>query len=185
MVLATWLDPALAFPGWTVGVVWGSTNIYQLFTLYNNLTLDSPAVDLIGPLFPNGVRLSSLQGSYSVVLQASAYFNAVSTLSQTGLVPADARSITFAISSTAGIYAPSVTLNGFPIYLVPVGGDRLAGDVTAFAGTTAQLTFTSVNWITYFDDVQFSNLPVPEPSVFGLSALGALLLGCAWSETRE
>jgi hypothetical protein len=29
----------------------------------------------------------------------------------------------------------------------------------------------------FLDSIQFSNLPVPEPGILGLSALGALLLG--------
>src|SRR6266436_5855804 len=53
------VDPALAFPGWTVSVVWAGSNTYALYTLYNNQTLDSPAVDLIGPSFPNGLGRSS------------------------------------------------------------------------------------------------------------------------------
>lgn len=38
------VDPTNAFREWTV----------QGWCLYNNLTLGTPAVDLIGPVFPNG-----------------------------------------------------------------------------------------------------------------------------------
>jgi len=168
------VDPALLFPGWTVG---SDTNAYHLFTLYNNLTLDSPAVDLMGPLFPNAVGITSLQGSYSPVLQYSAYFHEMTFLSQTGLIPTNARSISFAISSTAGIYAPTVTLNGVNLNLVSIGGGRLAGDVTSFAGSTADLRFNAVNWITLFDDAQFSPQSIPEPGILSLFVLGALLSG--------
>ncbi len=167
------LEPALLFPGWTVG---SNTNAYHLYTLYNNLTLDSPAVNLIGPLFPNGLGINSLQGSYSAVLQYSAYFQEMTFLSQIALLPAGTRSMSFAISSAAGIYAPNVTLNGVSISLVPISGGRLAGDVTAFAGSTVDLRFNAVNWITLFDDVRFSNQPVPEPGILSLSVVGALVV---------
>lgn len=169
------VDPALAFPGWTVSA---SGNGYPLYTTYNNLTLDAPAVDLIGPFFPNGIGMSSLQGSYSVVLQYSDYFHIFPFISQTGLVPATAKSINFLISSDPLVLPPFVNLNGVRISLVDIGGGRLAGDVTAFAGSTAELTFGTGAYRACFDDVRFSAQPVPEPSVFALSALGALL--AAW-----
>src|SRR5689334_1086062 len=50
------VDPTNAFPKWKV----------QGYCLHNNLTLGTPAVDLIGPVFPNGPGLNALQGSYSV-----------------------------------------------------------------------------------------------------------------------
>jgi hypothetical protein len=65
------------------------------------------------------------------------------------------------------------------IPLVPIGGGRMAGDVTAFAGTEAQLMFSTTsyngNWL-YFDDVMFSPIAVPEPSVFWLSGLSLFTL---------
>jgi hypothetical protein len=73
-----------------------------------------------------------------------------------------------------------VTLNGVNIPLVQISGGRLAGNISAFAGTTALLTFSTTTGVAnaadflYFDDIRFS---IPEPSVLGLSALGALLLG--------
>jgi hypothetical protein len=167
------VDPAMAFPGWTIG---GSgTRIW-----YNNLTLGSPAVILMGPNSPNGVGFTPLEGSYSAWIY---YNNGGSfpppTISQTGLVPANAQSISFLIGNYRG--DPSVSLNGVNISLVPVLGGRLAGNVSAFAGSVARLTFTTSNVLTgdnflYFDDVQFSTTPVPEPSEFVLTALGALLL---------
>jgi len=166
------VDPALAFLGWTVGA---NTNPYPLFTLYNNQTLDSAAVDLIGPAFPNALGMSSLQGSYSVVLQYSTIWRMFPQLSQTGLIPADAKSINFLVSSDPYIFPPFVTLNGTWINLVPIGGGRLAGDVTAFAGSPAQMTFSTGAYRAYFDDVRFSSERVPEPSMFTLSSLGVLL----------
>jgi len=59
------VDPALAFPGWTLGQ---STNNYQLFYLYNSSTLDSTAIILVGPDFPNSLNLLPMQGSFSLIL---------------------------------------------------------------------------------------------------------------------
>jgi hypothetical protein len=170
------VDPAQLFPGWTVG---GGGN--YLFVLYNSLTAGSPAVVLMGPNFPNGPHFSSLQGSYSVHI----YYDNPSivpppTLSQTGLVPATAQSISFLLGNYRG--DPAVTLNGVNIPLVPVAGGRLAGNISAFAGTMAQLSFSTSNDILgdnflYFDDIQFSTSVVPEPNILTLSSLGALLVG--------
>jgi hypothetical protein len=163
-------DPAQCFPGWTVGS--------GAVVSYNDLSIGAPAVDLMGPSFPNFVGYTPLQGSYSVLLQ---YFGEPSppTLSQTGLVPAGTESINFLVAT--GESDAVVTLNGTPISLIPIAGGRLTGDVSAFAGTVAQLTFSTTstgyagNWL-YFDDVQFSASPIPEPSVLGLSVLGGLFL---------
>ena len=51
------VDPALAFSGWTIG---NSTNGLT-YVLYNTGTLGSPAVDLIGPNFPNALGYSPLK----------------------------------------------------------------------------------------------------------------------------
>jgi hypothetical protein len=51
-------------------------------------------------------------------------------------------------------------------------------DVSAYAGQTGELRFTApVQNTALLDNIQFSNLPVPEPGVFALSAFGALFLG--------
>jgi hypothetical protein len=173
-------NPALAFPGWTMGPG-GSVN--PNYTLYNNLTLGSVAQVLVGPNYPNAIGYTALQGSFSALLQ----FGPSSTLGtpaliQTGLVPSDARSITFLVSATH--QDARITLGGVDIPLIAIGSGRLAGDVTAFAGRQAQLMFstTSYNgsWL-YFDDIVFSPVAVPEPSVLGLAGLAvvARMLGRA------
>ena len=171
------IDPTLAFPGWTVGNSYGS----YLVTFYNDLSLGAPAAGLMGPNFPNGPGYSPLQGSYSVLLQ---YFDIAAgppTLSQTGMVPVGTESINFLVGT--GESDAVVTLNGANIPLVPISDGRLAGDISTFAGSVAQLTFSTTsstgyagNWL-YFDDVQFSTSPVPEPASFILFGLGVLFLG--------
>jgi hypothetical protein len=169
-------DPAQLFPGWTVG---GSGTVVS----YNDLSLGAPAVDLMGPDFPNFPGYTPLQGSYSVLLQ---YFGGVSpppTLSQTGLIPAGTESINFLVGS--GESDAVMTVNGVNIPLVPISGGELAGDISAFAGTVAQLTFSTTSNTgyeensLYFDDIQFSASPVPEPSAVVLFSVCALFL-LAW-----
>src|ERR1035441_7535266 len=50
-------NPALAFPGWTMGPG-GSVN--PNYTLYNNLTLGSVAQVLVGPNYPNAIGYTAL-----------------------------------------------------------------------------------------------------------------------------
>lgn len=171
------VDPALAFPGWTVGNSLGGT---LNFVLYNNETLGSPALDLIGPYFPNGTGHTPLQGSYSALLQYSSIPSlGLPTLSQTGLVPFGTQSISFLVGT--GLTGAAVTMNGVNIPLVPISGGRLAGDIAPFAGSIAQLRFsTSTNRgdnFAYFDDIQFSAMSIPEPGAIAFATLGASLLG--------
>ena len=175
-------DPAQAFPGWTVGA--NSSGFYTAI-IYNSLSLGAPAVDLMGPNFPNAAGYTPLQGSYSVLLQYFGIAGEPPTLSQTALVPADAQSISFLVPpGQNGIYPnyAVVSLNGVDIPLMPIAGGRVGGNISSFAGSVAQLTFSTINAgvnsgvFVYFDDIQFSSTVVPEPSEFALGALGALLL---------
>ncbi len=184
------ISAASAFPGWTAredGIictaVWGSP-----------VALDETSVALVSGGF------SPIQGGYSVQLYAYAnapsgfYHN--SSISQTGLIPSGTQSIQFLIASPsqAGIIPPNpiVTVNGAPIGLSEIsqsgGVITMAGDVSAFAGTTADLivlcklkqpqapNFPANENIFNLDDIQFSASPVPEPGTVALFATGALLL---------
>jgi hypothetical protein len=179
------VDPTLAFPGWTVSG-WGGV------VFYNALSLGAPAISLIGPNFPNATGLTSLQGSYSVVQYYWAPYSFSSLiLNQTGLVPSDANSITLLTSSLGpAVSVPRITLGGVDIPLAQVSGGRVAGDISAFAGQTELLTIsisgnTLGDHFAYFDDIQFSSTAIPEPGLFALSALGALLLGWRVLERRR
>ncbi len=111
-------------------------------------------------------------------------------LSQVGDVPADARSIhfftygsPFELSVNGSLvpliynYLPNNT--PAPVFTVAT----VAADISAFAGQTVELKFTTLNdpgivYKTYgLDGIFFSTQVVPEPGVFSLLALGSLLLG--------
>lgn len=135
-----------------------------------------------------------LNGIYSVEL--TAYVNAppeffkTSSISQTGDVPANAKSIQFLIHSPfSNVQSnPLVTLNGSVINLIPISTNgnivTLGGDVSAFAGSNAQLIITAAGTPggsffyqeNYFalDDIVFSPNAIPEPSTIALLGLGAI-----------
>lgn len=189
---------APAFPGWT-GTVGGGQ---QSLALYNTIYLDTSGISIIdnsyssGGLIPGGV----IQGSYTAILQAG-YGSGVpadTSLSQTGLVPLGVHSLQFealqAVDGASAVIPFGVTLGGQTLSLVPLGSGAnytlYGADVSSWAGQTAQLSFTVFaerphlnNQYLYLDAIQFSDQAVPEPSVIGLSALGALLLG--WRALRR
>jgi hypothetical protein len=168
-VLGNFIDPAIAFPGWTVG---GNYTV----SFYNDISLGASAVCLVGPEFPNVTGLTSLQGSYSVLFQYFGYPEiSPPTLSQTGLIPAGTQSISM-------LGGALLSLNGVNIPLVPAPDGRLAGDISSFAGSIAQLTLsTAILAPGFFDDIQFSPSPVPEPVSFSLIIICVLF---AWRFKR-
>ena len=120
------------------------------------------------------------------------------TFSQSSLVPIIAQSLQFKASSpdSFGLAIPPlvVMLGGQQLSYFPLGSGAnytlYGADIHTLAGQTSELDFTvrapiphSGNNYVFLDSIQFSNLPIPEPSVFGLSALGALLLG--WRVLRR
>jgi hypothetical protein len=56
----------------------------------------------------------------------------------------------------------------------------LGADISVFGGQTGELRFSGGG---YFDNIQFSSEPIPEPGALGLLVLGALLLG--WQLRRK
>ena len=163
-----------AFPGWTVGYSPETTSSLNFVILYNNLTLGTPAVDLIGPEFPNAIGLMPLEGNYSAVLQSFVYggplYGGIMSLSCSVAVPSDARSVTLLVGGN--LSAARLSLSGVNIPLVPIGGGRMAGDVTAFAGTGEELKVSTDSAVLYFDDIQFSSQSVPEPMLYGFVGIG-------------
>jgi len=174
----SFVDPALAFPGWTV-LPNGST--YGTSVSYNDLSLGGPAISLMGPDFPNRPGYEPLDGSYSVLLQYFGIGNPPA-LSQTALIPAGTQSISILGNAV-------ITLNGVNIPLIYNLNGAAAGDISAFAGQIAQLTITTANSaplglrvLDYFDDIQFSPSPVPEPNIYILMIVCIFFIG--WRKAR-
>jgi hypothetical protein len=162
-------------PGWTVYL----GGIPQSSMLHNNVSLGAAEIAINGPQW---FAAQLLEGNYTVSLQPStAGPPTAAAIGQLGLVPQTAESISF--------YANGqflVTFNGQQIPLAGLGSGPnytiLGGDISAFAGQTGELLFQGGGLL---DAVQFSNLPIPEPSFFSVSALGALLLGWRGLRRRE
>jgi hypothetical protein len=158
---------ATAFPGWT-GYI--GTNL-ATGALFASQFLDSACIGL-QTNFPG----SGFDGKYYALVQAGftagppGLLAAAASLSQTGLIPKNARSIQFKARATSDEI--SVTLNGQPVLLSTLTtsqGIVFQGSVSAFGGTTAELRFTAQptaaprppinNFL--LDSISFSTRPVP------------------------
>jgi hypothetical protein len=160
-------NPGLTDPNTTVG--------------YNTITMDAPAVTLHG----TGDRYGypAIQGNYSVLLQGGSSFvnpqYGGASIFQTGQIPMAARSLTYWASPRNSF---QVTFGGNALSILVVSNTPAytvyGADISAYAGQTGELRF-SVPWLGggILDEIQFSNLPIPEPGILGLSALAALVFG--------
>ena len=190
---------AQAFPGWT-GYVGG---VQEGLTVYNELAMSTAGFSIIDaayqPLPGYGSTGGLIQGSYTAVLMSG--HSGVNqptdaTIAQTGLVPVGTQSLRFkaqfAPFNSSGSFG--VTLGGETLSLLPIASGAnytlYAADIHALAGQTATLAFTVFSYpqqlaadYLFLDSIQFSNQPVPEPSAFALSTLGALLFG--WRVLRR
>ena len=173
-----------ALPGWTAYYSNSSGTNVATQVWYDGISLGGAIISIIDT---NAPSFTPIQGQYSAFLfggGSSPLYS--SSISQTGLVPAGTQSLLF----DAYVYgAPfTVTLGSQTINMVPLqsfsdytlyGGD-IPSDLTDQSET---LLFTeppaAVSQPSMFelDNIQFSSVPVPEPSGFALGALGALLLG--------
>ena len=166
-----------AIPGWTAFL--GTNQTTQV--LQNNLTLGDASIDILGPSW-NGYGI--IQGQYTIVLQPGAnpfgseFDNVSASISQTGVVPENAESLTFEALLESSI---SVNLGGQELSLISLGSSGNANLYganipTSLDGLSETLTITALaapNTADYFDAFAFSPSLVPEPSALGLLVLGA------------
>lgn len=159
--------------------------------LYNDGTLGNSSIAILG----NGNLWNPvIAGNFSVELTAGA--NGDAAISQTGLVPTNTHSILFAsYAQGSGLGNLSVMLNSQIISIstltTTANYTLYWGDVSAFAGQTATLTFFTDSYLQGFkifmlDGISFSSIAVPEPSTFSLFALGScLFLGWRWRKSSR
>jgi hypothetical protein len=160
-----------AFPGWTVTAP---------FIDYDDTSLSGGSISIFDSKPP--LSLPPVQGTYFAWLIGSGNlgYGAIS-LGQSGQVPGGTQSISF-WGIDAGM---QITFAGQPLNFVETGSTAnyniYTADISAYAGQTGQLLFTiPVNNngdYGFLDNIQFSSIPTPEPSVIALAALGALSLG--------
>ena len=167
---------SIGIPGWTPYL--GGIPVTTI--LHNNETLTAAAIAIQGPSWPSQ---SILQGSYTVLLEpaSSPLPPTAAAVGQTGQIPAGTRSIFF--YGTGGY---TVTFAGQQIPISAVGSGPnytiFGGDISAFAGQTGELRLQGGGLL---DNILFSNQSVPEPTVFALLALGAIMLGLSRRRERR
>jgi hypothetical protein len=152
--------------------------------LHNSLPLGGAAVSINGPQWPAD---QILQGIYTVALYHSVAGPPMTAgIFQTGQLPGAAKSIQFYGAGTLAL-----SFAGQDIPLFPIGNSAnytiYGGDISAFAGQTGQLLFTGN---AFLDNIQFSDVAIPEPGVAGLIALALAVAAvrrrrCEIELTRE
>lgn len=154
-----------ALPFW-VGYING-VPIANIF--YNDVSIGGAAVsihDTSSHFYP------ALLGSYSVLLQGSGAGPATSAaIAQTGQLPSDAVSIRFWASPLSNNLQVWLDGQSIPLFILGAGPSYniLGGDITVHAGQTRELRFVGpANGGGFFDNIQFSNQPIPEPSAVSL-----------------
>jgi len=162
-------------PNWTWTPVGNFVNGDPNSVGYDDLALDSPAVDLEGTDFPFA---AAIQGNYSVLLQGGSSLlpsTSFSAIGQTGQIPLTAKSI---IYWGGGL---QVSFNGMPLSCQDIGDSQnytiWGADISTYAGQTGQLLFKAP-WQTeaLLDNIQFSSSQIPEPSALSCFTMGVLLL---------
>jgi hypothetical protein len=183
------VSASAGLPDWTVYLFQPGVGIEpgsQIF--YDSVSLGGATVAINDA--NTGFGFAPLQGSFSAVLFGGAFLQSA-TISQTGLVPSGTLSLQ-AFMQWSGA-APVIMVGGQTINMLPLqtfpNYTLYGGDISTFAGQVAALSFTEPPPADnppselILDNIQFSDQTVPEPGVFGLFALGAVLVG--WRGLRR
>ncbi len=184
-------------PGWQGNIP--SSMGLNLFPIGNTSYATLVTSNRVAPPFYNdrGVLVYPITGLYHLQLgiwgpatNFQPYF-----ISQTGAVPADANSIQFFAYGSQfelqvnGSLVPLVY--DYPLFSLgdPWRPANVAGDISAFAGQTVELKFTTLNdpgvvYKTYgLDGIFFSPQVVPEPGTAASLIVGGLLL--LWRKHKQ
>ena len=180
------VEASNAIPSWTAYYSTDQTTRI----LHNSYTLGDVNVSILGPNFASFYPI--LEGNYSIIIQSGLIASTTRTaaaIAQTGTIPTDSLSLKF-LARQVLFGDPTqlaISIGGQPVPYFPLSTTSnytvYGADISGFAGQTTELRLTSfptaASPYNYFeiDSIQFSNQPIPEPSVFGLFALGALIFG--------
>lgn len=161
-----------ALPGW---LAFSGTNV--LPTIPYNIASAVPQVGLYGS---NSLALS---GNFDVLLSKDG------SISQTGLIPADAQSLLFK-GRWSSLASLGVSLGGQSLSFTAIssGADYTlyGADISAFSGQTARLAFLSPSLSSYIiDDILFSPQAIPEPSSLFLCLTGGLIAASRFIRRRK
>ena len=159
-------------PNW--GVYFGTNQQSQMG--YNLISIGQTWATVVGPNGPLG--FASINGRYSVVLQGGVT-SPDASIRQTGTLPASTAAILFQAEGGFGPLLISLNGQNIPISAVSNGPNftLYGGDVSAFAGQTAELRFSAPegynannDWT--LDSIMFSPTPVPEPADWTIFLVG-------------
>lgn len=163
-------DPASALPGWTLGGhgYFGDNVTVDRFTTVPSLGLPI-LYDTRQTVFP-------VDGKFSFLLVPGGTVGIEwISVSQSGQVPADAKSLHFL--SFGGPAQFDINGSLTPLLYVPRGGpaptfEDAYADVSKYAGQTVTLQFSAVYNPAGLDAISFSTEAVPEPPTLGLLVFG-------------
>jgi hypothetical protein len=164
----------LGMPGWTAYLGAGQSS--QIF--HNDVSGGGALVAIEGPQWPSA---EILQGNYTAFIIGSQFSTPTSAaIAQTGQIPMNSESLLF-YTSQSSFASFQVTFGGqqIPVEQIGVGPNYyiMGGDISAYAGQTAELRFTALpDTGGFLDNIQFSMSPVPEPATLAVFATGAVLL---------
>jgi hypothetical protein len=176
------LDWSLAAPYWSHSSG-GDTQIIYYGREHLGLSQYYLLMSSTSPVYAPNTQLA---GNYSLAF-ASGYASGTGSgewinafISQTLPISSTARSVQLLATGPFKVF-----VGGSEIPMISLGGNSYAGDITSFAGTTAELKimnttpagFENVHKPTVVDNIVFSPTIVPEPSSVALALLGALVLG--------
>lgn len=178
-------EETLITPGTPPGLVTTS----QAIPGWNAFLDDTPLSEIWyngGPLFTSSVSLrgpsSGIDGSYLMSLVSIGTGD--SSISQTAVLPAQARYLLLKTSLPGPGFSLSVSINDEIIAYQPLESTDYAlysADISRFAGTSGTLAFTAVRGSVgvgsfLLDSIEFSAIPEPRATVFLVLAAGILLL---------
>jgi hypothetical protein len=155
-------DP-ISITGWT---------LYSGTVAYNDVSLGGAAISIHST---QSLFFQPLQGNSSVFIQGSSAGPPTSAaIGQSGQIPLNCLSLRFWADPRSNLQVtfggqliPMFKLSSTPNY------DVFGGDISTFAGQSAELRFTGLaNSGGYFDNIEFSTEPIPEPSILALLCLG-------------
>jgi hypothetical protein len=170
-----------ALSGWNVYI--GSGQGASIW--FDNISLGGTLVSLTDGRGPAIGDFKVIDGKYSLLLFAGDTPTRPCSIAQTGTVPSDSLSLQFVSLPYLPNEGLQVAFRGTLLPFQPLknlaSGYTLYGaDISTFAGTSGQLSFTvpvmyppSVNYAV-LDDIQFSPNLIPEPGVWGLCLCGGL-----------
>jgi hypothetical protein len=171
------ISVANALPDWTVDY----NNVQQSQIFYNDPSLGDVRVTLLANGYP-GSPGPIIDGNFSVLLQGGLFegMTATASINQTGQIPVGSQSLFFDVGNglLPNVFIGNDELTLFPIKTgtgVSTGYTTYGANISAWAGQTEQLTFSSPGFNVLLDDVSFSPSAIPEPDALVLTAIGGIV----------